>query len=225
MSEIQLRVKRILEELAQTNEDLLALADDIWLSIDHNDNEALQEGVSFKAEYNEKVAAFDQLSSEISKLVEGYMGLDLEVETEAASESNANQRIIKALDKHQKHSLDENFTYKKPFGFSIEGKGYQNVGKWKLMYFQTLKYLCKEKDNFRDILDAKEFRSNRGNKDFSSTPTDLRIGQLVSDGIYAETNLSANQIRDRIKKLLKFFDIPIDSFVIYLKEDRDWNET
>jgi hypothetical protein len=34
------RIQNILEQLDQTNEDLLALSNDIWLSIDHNDNQA-----------------------------------------------------------------------------------------------------------------------------------------------------------------------------------------
>lgn len=42
------RIRSILEQLEQTREDLLALSDDIWLSIDHNDSQALEEGVAFK---------------------------------------------------------------------------------------------------------------------------------------------------------------------------------
>lgn len=51
------RIRSILEQLEQTREDLLALSDDIWLSIDHNDSQALEEGVAFKKQYNAKVAA------------------------------------------------------------------------------------------------------------------------------------------------------------------------
>lgn len=222
MEDIHLRVKKILEELEQTNEDLLALADDIWLSIAHNDNDALQRGVAFKKEYNEKVAAFDRLSGDISHLVQSYMGLSLEHEEKATTDSKENQRVIKSLNKYEKHSLDEEYTYKKPYGFSIEGKGYQNVDKWKRIYFLTLKYLHEQHNHFTKILTAKEFISNRGNKDFSKNKDDLRKAQPVTDGIYAETNLSANQIRDRIKKLLDYFQIDKKQFVIYLKEDRDW---
>ena len=35
------RIRSILQRLEQTREDLLALSDDIWLSIDHNDTQAL----------------------------------------------------------------------------------------------------------------------------------------------------------------------------------------
>ncbi|NBC14531.1 MAG: hypothetical protein GVY09_14570 [Gammaproteobacteria bacterium] len=50
------RIRSILEQLEQTREDLLALSDDIWLSIDHNDGDALDAGVEFKRRYNAKMA-------------------------------------------------------------------------------------------------------------------------------------------------------------------------
>ena len=36
------RTRRILGDLEAVRENLLALSDDIWLSIDHNDSEALE---------------------------------------------------------------------------------------------------------------------------------------------------------------------------------------
>lgn len=38
----------ILEDLETVRENLLALLDDIWYSIDHNDTQALEEGVELK---------------------------------------------------------------------------------------------------------------------------------------------------------------------------------
>ena len=46
------RIRTILTNLENVREDLLALSDDIWLSIDHNDSIAMDEGVKFKKEYN-----------------------------------------------------------------------------------------------------------------------------------------------------------------------------
>lgn len=55
------RIKDILDQLDQMREDLLALSDDIWLSIDHNDTQALEQGVAFKKTFNAKVAESDKL--------------------------------------------------------------------------------------------------------------------------------------------------------------------
>jgi hypothetical protein len=47
---------------------------------------------------------------------------------------------------------------------------------------------------------------------------------LVKDDIHAESNLSANSIRDLMKKLLETFGIPEAEMKIYLREDRDAEE-
>jgi hypothetical protein len=39
------RTREILEDLEAVRENLLALSDEIWQSINHNDPEALEEGV------------------------------------------------------------------------------------------------------------------------------------------------------------------------------------
>lgn len=43
----------------------------------------------------------------------------------------------------------------------------------------------------------------------------------ITDSVFAEANLSANNIRDNIVKLLKTFSIPTKEMKIYLREDRD----
>lgn len=40
------RIRNILQRLEQTREDLLALSDDIWLSIDHNDKPVQPHGTA-----------------------------------------------------------------------------------------------------------------------------------------------------------------------------------
>lgn len=55
------RTREILHDLEAVRENLLALSDDIWLSIDHNDPDALEAGVEFKRAFNSKAAATEQL--------------------------------------------------------------------------------------------------------------------------------------------------------------------
>lgn len=68
------RIRQILGDLETVRENLLALSDDIWLSIDHNDPQGLEEGVQFKRAYNEKTTAFDTLASELSAMVRIHFG-------------------------------------------------------------------------------------------------------------------------------------------------------
>lgn len=44
---------------------------------------------------------------------------------------------------------------------------------------------------------------------------------MIGDGIHAEINLSANAIRDMIRRLLAAFEIPSARLRLFLRQDRD----
>ena len=52
-------------------------------------------------------------------------------------------------------------------------------------------------------------------------PQDLRSPSDYGRGVFAETNLSANRIRDNIARLLGALDLSDRAFAAYLREDRD----
>lgn len=118
--------------------------------------------------------------------------------------------------------MNENFTYKQPFGFILEDAAYKGIKTWKNLYLPVLKIL-KEKDpeKFNHLPDEERFISNRGNPLFSREKAKLRIEEKIGPGFYAEINLSANNIRDNIKVLLAYFQIELNSMQIFLREDRD----
>ena len=60
------RIQQILTDLERVQENLLALSDDIWLNIQHNDSQELQKGYEFKLAFNEKLDEFNQISSQDS---------------------------------------------------------------------------------------------------------------------------------------------------------------
>jgi hypothetical protein len=49
----------------------------------------------------------------------------------------------------------------------------------------------------------------------------LRKALEVEPGLYAESNLSANRIRDMIRQLLAALEIPAEEMKFFLREDRD----
>ncbi|WP_295879535.1 hypothetical protein [uncultured Thiohalocapsa sp.] len=65
------------------------------------------------------------------------------------------------------------------------------------------------------------FISSRGNRSFSRQRDELLAAAEFSRGVFAETNLSANQIRDNIARLLGAFGLQRDAFTVFLREDRD----
>jgi hypothetical protein len=129
------RTRRILEDLEAVRENLLGFSDDIWLSIDHNDTDALEAGVQFKRSDNEKFAAFDSLAIDISVLVQQFTSINLVAAEQSGSESESeNERIIRELDRDQPHTLNEDFRFKRPHGFILQDRGTTGITTWKRLF-------------------------------------------------------------------------------------------
>lgn len=218
------RIRSILEQLEQTREDLLALSDDIWLSIDHNDSQALEEGFAFKKQYNDKVAAFDVLSGELSALVQQFTAVQLDADEMNADSSTprGRERKVHELDQHEPHGLEEDFTFKRPYGFQLERVAESNIKTWRRLYELFCRHLA-ERDpaRFAGLSDDPRFITRRGNPIFSRHPQSLRSAMSLPGGLYAEVNLSANHLRDQMKSLLDAFEIDQQALRLYLRQDRD----
>ena len=217
------RIRNILEDLEAVRENLLALSDDIWLSIDHNDPEALDRGYEFKRTYNEKVSAFDTLASDISEIVQQFTEVRLESEEETGTDDDAaNERIIQELNRDEPHQIDEDFTYMRPYGFILDEKGTIGITTWRRLYESFCRQLSKrDSEKFRSLPNNEDHISNRGHRAFNTNPDELRVESEIANGIFAEINLSANMIRNEVRRLLKTFEIPENGFRVFLREDRD----
>ncbi len=219
------RIRQILTDLERVRENLLALSDDIWLNIDHNNSEALKQGVEFKLAYNDKMGAFDRLASELSTMVQQFTDVRVEasaVEDAEAKDSEANERIIRELDKEEPHTLAEDFRYKRPFGFVLRGRAFKDIVTWRRVYELVCAQL-READpaRFDALPENPEFTTTHGNRYFARKPDGVRSPAPVGDGMYAEANLSANMIRDVIRRLLSTFDVSETEMTVYLRQDRD----
>jgi hypothetical protein len=217
------RTLQILRDLEAVRENLLALSDEIWLSIDHNDADALEEGVEFKRAYNSKLSAFDALSSELSQLVQKFTRVDLAVEEESGHhDSQNNQRIIEQLNREQPHSIDEDFTFKRPHGFILDGAATTGITTWRRLYeIICIAMIRRDGELFRGLFDHDKFVSSRGHRQFTTDPSELRSPSRLEEGIYTEINLSANGLRDVIRNLLEVYALPPDRLEIFLRQDRD----
>lgn len=217
------RTRRILEDLEAVRENLLALSDDIWLSIDHNDPDALEEGVAFKRTYNEKLAAFDSLATDLSALVQQFTSVNLAAEEQTGADSESeNRRIIQELDREVPHDLDEDFTWKRPHGLILLGRGTTGITTWKRLFeLVCLQLLAHDPQKFRSLVDHPDFISNRGHHSFSPSRDQLRSALQLDNDLFTEINLSANSIRDTTRRILEGFGIPVADLKIFLREDRD----
>ena len=221
------RIRRILADLETVRENLLALSDDIWLSIDHNDNDSLEEAVQFKLSYNKKMADFDALAAELSALIQQQTSVRPEDDEQTGLDNREhNERIIIELNREEPHQLDEHFTFKRPYGFILDGQATKGVTTWRRLFELVCRQLQQRApERFASLPQHPDFISNRGHPSFSRDPKQLRAAMLINDGIHAEINLSANSICDMIRRLLIFYEIPIEKLQLFLREDRDADQT
>ncbi|MCP4408315.1 MAG: hypothetical protein GY807_11245 [Gammaproteobacteria bacterium] len=99
---------------------------------------------------------------------------------------------------------------------------FDGTNTWSQVYETLCRHLSSLKPTvFKALPDNLGFESRKGNKYFSRQVSDLRLARDYGHGVLAETNLSANQIRDSIKRLLSTFDLSEDMFTVYLREDRN----
>jgi len=218
------KANQLREALERINEDLLALSDDIWLGIEHNDATALEEGVKFKKAFNEQQEGFARAAQGIIEVLEGYAAPEESSSAEITPPRSRAQRErkIAELDRHVPHSLREEFSYKRPYGMKLEGEAYIGLKTWKAVYRQVLKHLlAKNKSVFSKLDRCEAAISRRGNAYFSKDKTAVRQAMSIGSGLYAEVNLSANLIRDSIARLLDEFSISHSEITFYLREDRD----
>lgn len=218
------KIKMIYDSLIDIHEKLLALPDDIHLDIDPRDNESLENGMKFLRSYNNNLTDFTKATNKISENLRSYFKINPEgenVEGES-SDSDRKKRIIQELDKNEPHTLDEDFIYKRPYGFILEGSAFKGLKTWKILYLKVLEVLTKNNsERFKKLPETEDFISKRGNPLFSRNEQDLRVAEKIEDYFFVEVNLSANQIRNNIKQLLEYFSLNPANMKIYLREDRD----
>lgn len=112
------------------------------------------------------------------------------------------------------HGLDVNFTDRKPVRLEIRGQVY-SVNHWKEVLICTCQFLMSvDRDRFVRLVNDPSMQGLRY-PFFSTNKAALSGPELVGEAIYAGTKLSANSIRDRIKRLLAKFDIPLSDVRIY----------
>ena len=107
-------------------------------------------------------------------------------------------------------------------GFILDGQGTTGITTWRRLYeILCQQLLRKSPERFRALPENPDFISNRGHRSFTHEATELRSATPIGDGIHAEINLSANALRDMIRRLLVAFEIPTDRLMVFLRQDRD----
>lgn len=115
--------------------------------------------------------------------------------------------------------LYEDFTHKCPAAFSISGTKIE-ARQWKDVLILTCKALAKkDTQRFAGFVSDPTMQGKKVNY-FSKSTEKMRKPVLIEDtGIYVETNMSSNQIRNVIAKVLRKFDLKVTDYNIFLRAD------
>lgn len=215
------RVRQILSDLEDVRENLLALSDDIWLNIEHNDSSALKKAVEFKLSYNEKMFSFNRSAEGVSTVLQQFVDVPTEtpVRTDTRTNARAREDLRQKIAGESPHNLQESFEYTHPSALVLQGQAYTGLVTWRRTYELICRQLAaKDPERFATLLHSPTFTGRQGKPAFS-TNADILITPIeIASGIYAEGCLSANRIRDRFRLLLKEFDIPEGEVQIYLRD-------
>ena len=210
--------------------DLLNLALD---GLRVNINDSLTQSLNDKNyDITREVTDISEMVFELQSAIDGYataliVGLDSDEELVENENINvmdktnpdyAHYTVNNAIP----HSLYEDFTHKKAEGFSFRGMRYE-AKDWKDVLLQTCGILAEIDINlFYSLIDDPVMKGRINSYlgyERIETETGVKNTRMENLNIYVWTNLSANSIRNLIRKLLKKYGIRYSDFNIFLRAD------
>jgi hypothetical protein len=213
---LQDRIDAIIADLGDSNDQLLAVLDDLWLEIDHTDSESIRTGSQRMIGVIEAAKNYQSLCDDLTRRLREFAPKD---DTEdIATEHPTSQEKKDVFASYETITLKQEWSYRKPYGFMLRSKSFP----WKCNWIDLYQSLCEvlrdiDGERFDTIPERREIISTHGNPYFSRDPKRLRTSIKVGDSIFAESNLSAKLILDNIRRLLRIFDIPESDITIYIR--------
>lgn len=123
------------------------------------------------------------------------------------------------VDNKVEHTLYENFTHIRPFGFRINSSDLIETKTWQEMLIKTCEmFINIDLEKFLDFENNKTMNGKK-NKYFSINQNELRKPEKVADKIFIETNMSSNSIRYLILKILKEYGVKVNNYKVYFRAD------
>jgi hypothetical protein len=211
--EMSKSVEDVIGQLEQNRQDLLDLSEDIWRNADPHDPDERRAVIEFMESFDN---AIDDLA-ELSDDIEGFFREYTQSDRNGAETIEGNDTWEPPDDESVEHrALDaDNFTNTKPAALRTDAFLVRGVGHWSDLLRELLDHLADtHPEDFDELTDHERFESSRGRRYFADSPDPLRSAERFGDGVYAELNLSSNDIAERLSELLDFFGYDADSAIV-----------
>lgn len=166
----------------------------------------------------EKIKFINNKAKELEELLIKNLEVNEEI-TEDNEEILVKDYDKYRVDENEKHTLYEIFRHKRPCAFVIENKRIE-ANNWKEVLINTCNYLSEKNKKILEEIVINEKIKGRKRSLFSVTKKQMFSPEKLKyiNG-YVETNLSADGIKNLIKKLLKIYEVPLNKYYIHFRAD------
>lgn len=161
----------------------------------------------------ERYAALLEIDGDLVETVEA------EIDNDAEDKKNLPDYKDLQLDPEIPHTLYDSLTHKRPAGFEVLGKRYEATD-WKSVLIRTCELLAATDKALFQSLTRDRTMQGRKIPYFVDDPSGMRSPrEIEGTGVYLMTNLSANQIRNIIERMLRKYGIKVKDYKVYLRAD------
>lgn len=238
-------VQALRRQLERLGQELEAVSAEIWRNIDHNDPTGLDKGVAYKQRFNQSRLPLEASVADMVTVLRDYPLTDPgsgEVVTtpkvasvsapptsSAPTPAQAAQPVAHpaasratappARESRVEASATGDMAQKLPFGFVLGGQTYTSASAWPLFYEALLEELYERAAEKLSGLADEGTSFLRGGKPlFARHPDRLNDPLTVAEALFAEADLTPEDLIEVIRGLLRELGYPLDSFKILLKE-------
>lgn len=200
-----------LELLKGTVEDLM---DDINVQVNAAYSKRDFSELKHFTDLGEGVNAYEKKIEQLINFLEVESEEELEVTEKDPYELNYSDYLV---DEKMEHSLYEDFTHKRPYGFRLGEQNIVEASTWQGILIKTIEVLMAiDEEKFREF-EHDPTMNGRKRPYFSTKKSMMRKPKLINEKIYVETNINANSVRNLLVKLLKKYGYKTNDFKIYLR--------
>jgi hypothetical protein len=241
-------IQGLKRQLERMGVELEAVSAEIWRNIDHDDATRLEQGVAYKQRFNQRRLPLEAAVAEMLAVLRDYHLSDPSpspgevatprvasvVPTPAPVPVTAAGAVValraqatplatpaaqQTREARPTNPMVGDLGQKVPFGFVLDGQTFTSASAWPLFYEALLEELYERApEQLSRLADNGGGFLLCGKPLFARLPGCLDDPLPVAEALFAEVDLSAEDLLEVIKGLLGEIGYPLDSFKILLKE-------
>lgn len=163
---------------------------------------------------------YDQLEEIIEDFKLGYGQLNLleGIETINTKKLRPNYESL-AVDNTVPHTLLEDFTHIRPYGFVFANNELIEANSWKSLYIKSCELFYNINPNKFMSFENKTYLNGETKDYFSKEEGNIDLPVRLFDKIYISTRFDANGFRDMLINIIKEYGFNVEDFKVYFRAD------